>query len=86
MSKLGDVTACQNAVEAANLALSTAVKKAWPTGCVVHVRVGRGKSDIKVIGHGDYWSRTGELRGINPKTQKSRWFHYSMIIEGASHE
>lgn len=82
MSKRVDVLACQNAVEEANLALATAVKKAWPIGCGVRVSVGRGKSDIEVIGHGNHWSRPGELRGINHKTQKSRWFHYRMIIEG----
>lgn len=86
MSKRDNVVACQKAVEAANLALLAAVKKAWPIGCGVRVRAGRGKSDIEVIGHGNYLSRPGELRGINRKTQKSRWFHYGMIIEGANHE
>lgn len=82
MSKRDVVLTCQNAVEEANLALATAVKKAWPIGCVVRVSVGRGKSDIEVIGHGVHWSRPGVLCEINPKTQKSRWFHYGMIMEG----
>lgn len=86
MSKRDDVLACQNAVNEAGISLAIAVQKAWPVGCIVCVSVGRGKIYMEVIGHGNHWSRPGELRGINPKTQKSRWFHYRMITEDSGHE
>lgn len=86
MAKRNDVLECANAVKEANISLAIAIQTAWPKGHVVSIKVGRAKIAIEVIGHGNYLSRTGELRGVNPKTQKRRWFHYSSIVEGVTHE
>ena len=81
MSKRNEVLECVSAVKEANISLAIAVQTAWPKGSAVCVKVGRAKIDVQVIGHGNYLLRTGQLRGVNPKTQKPRWFHHSSIVE-----
>ncbi|HEV7405207.1 MAG TPA: hypothetical protein VGO11_19845 [Chthoniobacteraceae bacterium] len=56
-------------------ALMAEVKRAYPLGCLVQVKLGRAKIEAEVIGHSDaWWYSPSEVRVRNRRTGTVRKF------------
>lgn len=66
----------------AQVGLLAAVRRAYPVGCRLRVKIGRSTTEVVVKGHiSAWWSRPGYIQAANPQTGKTRTFSHSAVAE-----